>query len=525
MDKQDLDPSTSEAPYLGLLGIAYQVPLNNRSFEAFLDAAHDFFSSNLQTGSLDETTLSNRAAMSALDEHIDRLEKIFDMAMAEEKASSDDLNTYHAVLHVSAEGAVVSGNSAAEELMNCSLPTRLENLPLDFDSRKFIQRSLTSPSDQDRIFLANIGKDENQSYMGLVQKAKDETSTLSISLSYVHWTDNLLVRVGKALGLTQTETQVLEGYLKGKTPKQIATQRKRSQETIKAQSKNILRKVGCARIADVVQLAAGTAYMLKQMPDTAGGQLHTLDALLEDRMETMTRCGRTIAYYKHGDGERFIVFLHALIQGPFFSEAFKDTLGATNTTLLAPSRPSYGYTSKSPTEREFDETALKDALAVIDKHTKGPVHIVALQLGTSHAARLANALNQRAASLILINGGIPQEKKHYAGMDRRVRFAAMSARYAPTILKMSNTLGLRAYKERGSEQFIMDRYCNSPIDKRALSSPEAMDLHVLGADHAAMQDGAPFLLDILSKHADWSADLGSGPLSAILAATRVLSDQ
>ncbi len=511
MDTSDTDThasqGSSEAHYIGLLGLAYEVPLQNRAFETFLDDAHDFFAVNLETGELADAIIQNDAAQRELDAHTSRLTQAFDLAIATEKEQAAAPDTYHAVLQIDCNTLQVAGNDAAAVLLKCTLPTPLDSLPLDFGARKQIRRALVEPNVQDRIFLAVVGEDEDQACLGLIQRSNDTPDAITISLSFVHWSDGLLRRLGNAFGLTDSETQVLAGYLKNKTPKEIADARGRSPETIKAQSKSILRKAGCARIADVVQLSAGLAYMLRQMPDQDQSDFFDSWATPTEHLHTFKRGRRTVAYYKFGAGRRVVVFLHALIQGPFFQEGFLDRLDAHDTMVLAPSRPAYGHTSAPPTDNAFNETALEDALAVIERHTDGDVHLVAHQLGTSHAVRLANALGPRAASLILINGGVPLRREYFDGMDRRVRFAAMAARYAPAVLKLTNALGLRSFRKKGVRYFILDRYRKSAIDMKALQQPGVMEFHALGCFHSCEQSGTPFLLDEISKHADWSDDL------------------
>ncbi|MEM9668141.1 MAG: alpha/beta hydrolase [Pseudomonadota bacterium] len=505
----DTPNPSSETAYIELLGLAYEVPLQNVAFEKFLDAAHDFFAVDPETGEVDRSIIGNGAAHSELDAHADRLARVFDMAIAAEDADAA-VATHHAVLSINPNSHMVTANAAAEKLIGSEGLIPLNELMVDHTAVKAIENALGQSDHQDRIFLTSVGEDDSRACLGLIRSSAHSGDELHVSLSYVHWSEGLLSRLGNALGLTASETEVLACYLQNQSPKDIAEQRGRSPETIKAQSKSILRKVGCARMADVVQLSAGIAYMLRQMPETEQSS-DTLSSWKTPttNLETFQREGRTVAYYRHGSGSRIVVFIHALIQGPFFHPDFLCYLDEHNVTLLAPSRPSYGYTSSPKREALFEQTVIDDALALINLHTEGNVHIVAQQLGTSHGARLANALGERSASLILINGGIPLKPEHYAGMDRRVRFAAMAARFAPSILKLSNTLGVRNFRRSGADKFLIDRYSSSETDMGALRMPGVMELHALGLFHSVEQDGAPYLLDEKSKHADWSEDLAS----------------
>ena len=349
--------------------------------------------------------------------------------------------------------------------------------------------------------------DEPKPCLALVQPPGDEMSEARISLSFIHWSDGLITRLGRALGLTESETEVLQGHLENKSPREIATDRGRSPETVKAQAKSILRKTGCVRMTDVARLAASISYLLRKMPDTDAPGLSDWMTPLGN-LHQIIRVGRKLAYYRHGApaSRAAILFSHALIQGPFFAPAFLARLEAANVRLIAPSRPGYGYTSPPETEAGFEAAAIEDALAVLEAEGVRDVHIVGHQLGTSHAFRIANALGRRARSLILINGGIPLQEKHLASMDRRVRFAAMATRHAPAIMKMTKLLAIRSFRKKGIREFLIDRYTESDWDMRALKMPGVMELHAQGTFHACEQDGIPFFLDEKSKHSDWTAD-------------------
>lgn len=497
--------TTSQSRYFELLGRAYEVPLESTGFESFLDAAHDFFCADPETGKVPDDVVTFQSDV--LDDHTRRLERIFDVALRAERQDAETDAHYHSVLTIMPGSDRVHGNAAAIALLGCSLPLALDDLPLDREALAQISECLSAPGSDERIILATVEADEPKPCLALVQPPGDEMSEARISLSFIHWSDGLITRLGRALGLTESETEVLQGHLENKSPREIATDRGRSPETVKAQAKSILRKTGCVRMTDVARLAASISYLLRKMPDTGAPGLSDWMTPLGNLHQIM-RDGRKLAYYRHGApaSRSAILFSHALIQGPFFAPAFLARLEAANVRLIAPSRPGYGYTSPPETEAGFETAAIEDALAVLEAEGVRDVHIVGHQLGTSHAFRIANALGRRARSLILINGGIPLQEKHLASMDRRVRFAAMATRHAPAIMKMTKLLAIRSFRKKGIREFLVDRYTKSDWDMRALKMPGVMELHAQGTFHACEQDGIPFFLDEKSKHSDWTAD-------------------
>ncbi|RIJ24409.1 alpha/beta fold hydrolase [Henriciella barbarensis] len=497
--------TTTESRYFELLGRAYEIPLESTGFESFLDAAHDYFCADPETGKVAEDVA--RFSHEGLEDHTSRLERIFDVAMKAEAHDAETDTRYHSVLRVAVGTMQVHGNEAAIALLGCDFPRRLSELPFDHEALNQIREILSEPNREDLIVLARVREDNPRPCLALVQPGHGDDTEARISLSFIHWSDGLIERLGSALGLTESETEVLQGHLDNKTPREIAEERGRSPETVKVQAKTILRKTGCARMTDVVRLAASISYLLRKMPDARRADLDDWATPVSSLAQTV-RDGRSIAYYRHGpsSAKTTVLFSHALIQGPFFAPAFLSMLADAGIRLLAPSRPGYGYSDPPRSADTFEADAVADALAVLESEQAGDVHVVGHQLGTSHAFRIANALGARARSLIFINGGIPLDEKHYASMDRRVRFAAMATRHAPAILKMANALGIRSFKKKGVRAFLTDRYARSEVDMRALLMPGVMDLHAHGTFHACEQEGLPFFLDEKSKHSDWSAD-------------------
>ncbi|WP_084420464.1 alpha/beta fold hydrolase [Henriciella litoralis] len=496
---------TAEARYFELLGRAYEIPLESEGFESFLDAAHDFFCADPETGKVPAGI--EVFTPKGLEDHTSRLERIFDVAMKAEAQEAETEARYHSVLRIAPGTLTVHGNEAAVALLGCDLPCPLSQLPFDHEALSRISDCLTRPASEDLIVLATVEGDEPRPCLALVQRGQDEDTETRISLSFIHWSEALISRLGKALGLTASETEVLHGNLYNRSPREIADDRGRSPETVKAQAKTILRKTGCARMTDVVHLAASVAYLLRKLPDREQADLDSWTTPVES-VAYIVRDGRKIAYYKHGpDSARTtLLFSHALIQGPYFAPAFLRQLSENSVRLLAPSRPGYGYTDPPRSAETFGADTIEDALCVLDAEGVSDVHIVGHQLGTSHAFRIANAIGARAKSLIFINGGIPLREEHYARMDRRVRYAAMATRHAPALLKMINSLGLRSFRKKGVRAFLFDRYTRSQVDMSALHMPGVMDLHARGTFHACEQDGLPFYLDEKSKHSDWLPD-------------------
>lgn len=504
--KQETALSAQER-YFALLGDAFAVPLQTTAFEQFLETAHTYFVGEPGKATMAPDFPRRSGTDASLDAHTQRLIEVFDAALEAEARTKATPDHYHAILSIDARLGQVEGNDAAQALLQSPLPCPLDDLPLDHDALQQVKATLYRKlgDREDRIMLAMVGSDRPKPCLGLIQRGADDDQSVLVSLSYIHWSEALLGRLGDAFGLTPAETDVLAGYLNQQSQKQIAEDRDRSIETVKGQSKTILRKTGCTRMADVVRLSASIAYLLRQMPEAEPNQVALTEwATPKANLKTLTRGTRTLSWYSHGKGQRALLFIHGLIMGPFLSQDMLVPLIKADIRVLAPSRPGYGLTSRAGKKTGFIEDTVTDALTILEEEKVEHVTIVAHQLGTSHAHRIAAALGGKANALILLNGSVPIDDSYFASMERRTRFAGVAIRHAPSVLKMATELGIRNFKRKGVEDFLRDRYKVLDVDRNALEDPETMRLHAYGVFHMTEQGPHAFIDDQTTKLSDWS---------------------
>ncbi|MEM5517084.1 alpha/beta hydrolase [Henriciella sp. AS95] len=495
--------------YFEMLGIAYEVPSETDRFDAFLNAAMAYFFN----GEIDDSHLAadvprHKGDDETLDTHGRRIGALIEEASRREQDTSE---RFHAIIDISARTLLVTGNPAAAHLTGCTFPCPLDDFPLDADAIREIRSTLRSAEHQrqDRIILASVGETQAHPCLALIQRPKDTADMVHVSLSYIDWSEGLMNRLGEAFGLTPSETEILEGYLGNLGQKEIAHQRGRSVETVKGQSKAILRKTGCARMSDVVQLCGSIAFLIRQLPEQATPPSTESWITPTDNMQLLPRGkGRSLAWYGVGEGDKPVLFIHGYLQGPFFTRQFLQALARTNVRLIAPSRPGFGHSSPSATRADFDDTVVRDALALVNHLGIEKVSLCVHQGGASHGFRIAKALECRMGDMLVIGGGIPiDEKVHLSHMDPQTRFAAMATRHAPSIMKMVTSIGLPVYRRRGTRAFLEKQFAKSPTDLATLSDPELLKVQAQGLYHAVEQGAGAWVSDGAAAMADWTADL------------------
>lgn len=495
----------SETDYRDVVGAAIDVSAEPARFEDLLDVATAFFSERQNAKLIDGETdpvLERRSLQIARLIEDDLLQK-----------RQLDPQPFHAQLQIDQRTLKVTGNPAAQALTGCQFPCSLEELPIDRDTRSVLRSSfLSATADiKDKIVLTTIEEPQVRSCLALIQRPVDSDNMITLSISYIEWSDELLHRLKDAFGLTQSEAEVLAGHLQHKARKDIADERGTTEETVKAQSKAILKKTGSRRMTDVVQLSASIAYLLQAYPQPKSPEdldsWHTPRA----RMNTLPRPdGRELAYYRYGSGDAAILYIHGFVQGPFFSRAFLDRIQREGLSLYCPSRPSFGYTSPSSDRGSHNGTVVSDALALVAAEQLTDITVVTHQGGVSHAFRIAAALGSNLRNMVMIDAGIPiDESRHLEKMDRLTRLAGAASKHAPSVMAMMMNLGIPIYKKRGIKAFLEDYLKASPLDLAALEDPETLALFAAGCFHNVQQGSEAWVRDGAAAMANWLEDFNS----------------
>lgn len=494
--------------YADMLDAAYDTAERPERFDDLVSLAFRFLVGKDEDGGGGRLTDRLAGAEQRLQPHAARIGRLLENL--DEVGARAAARSFHARLVIEAGGQTVTGNPAASRLAPGGFPCSLEDLPFDRAATTMLRQAASGASgrqEADRVILATIEEPAVRSCLALIQRPPHGDGAVHVSISFIDWSPALLERLAGAFDLTPAEADVLEGYLLHLSPRQIADLRGRSPETIKAQSKAILRKSGCARMPDVMQLCAGIAYLLKAGPEVSDEEETWATPLRE--MHVLARPGgRQAAYYVYGAGSRPVLFVHGFIQGPFFTRRFLDAAAAADLRLICPSRPGFGHSSPSRSRRDFDETAAADAAAVLDSLGAGSCVIAATQGGASHAFRAARLLGHRVRGMLLAACGIPiDETQHLAHMDSQTRLAAIATRHAPSLMAVMTRLGIAAHRRPGGvEAFLRRHWSSSPPDALLLDDPEQLRIQEDGIRHIVRQGPETWVRCGSSAMADWTAD-------------------
>ncbi|MEL6694225.1 MAG: alpha/beta fold hydrolase [Pseudomonadota bacterium] len=487
-----------ETRYRNLVEEAYSAPSAEDGYQDVLAQTHRYLFRDEAKLHADLPRSGGRDI--ALEMHLPQLKALFESKNIALPAAE----TNYAVLTVHGKNGRAHANPAAQKLFGGAFPTRLEELSFDRASLQRLQKIIRQPEEDLEVLLVHIGQETPQSCLATIRR--EASDLFEICISFLDWTPELLTRAGLALGLSEKERDVFAGIAHNLTLAEIADQSDRSIETVRSQSKNILRKTGCSRMSEVVQIAAGLAYLLDEENDIGSdGAATQVWETPKSEMQTLQRAGgRTLAYYTRGHGRQRVLFLHGFLQGPFFTPQLEQMLTDADIKLICPSRPGFGYTSASRTRSEYERTALDDAIALLDRLDISQTVLACHQLSTNHAFRLKAHVPDRIRAMVMVSASPPIDDAYLDQMDTPTRIAAAAARYTPSILKLINEIGIHSHRRKGGPLgFLKTRYKGSPLDLEALDDPVLCRPQIDGVFHYIEQGSETLVREAASSMANW----------------------
>lgn len=504
---------------LNLLDKAYETPFRPDSFDELMKAAHDFYFSESDDFSSHALAVRDYENNPSISSHLARIERLLGERELENRSHPSNLNRPALIaLLINPETGLVEGNTLAQEFFGHSFPIPLNKLNLDTSSRRQLlgmaRQAVAADTFNNDICLikrkgdtaANIAKCGRWINSEFINGA--QIRGLAVSIAHFNWTPEALQFCQAMFNLSTSETEVLAALLNGHSQTDIAETRRRSVETIKSQSKAILRKSGCSKTTDLLVLA--TTYGLLADPgkqQTAITHKELAPFARPDRIFKRAD-GRKISYGTYGDpAGRPVLFIHGLVQGPFFPADMVENFKRDKIRVIAPSRPGFGQTDAPHIWRDFNQTVVEDMVQLLPELTSQPVTVVAHQGGTSHACRIAFALGRQTRNLVMVSAGIPiDEKKHIPHMGVQTRVAALGVKYTPRILETVIHIGIVNWLRKGIKAYNQHLFSNSPTDLAYLEDPRIYAICETGILHMVEQGAKALIHDGKAAMDDWEID-------------------
>ncbi|HAH10979.1 MAG TPA: hypothetical protein DCL54_14835 [Alphaproteobacteria bacterium] len=303
--------------------------------------------------------------------------------------------------------------------------------------------------------------------------------------------------LSQAYGLTFAEREVAIALAQGRSPEDIAQDRRTSLTTVRSQIKSLKAKMGARDIPDLVRTVCGFgAGVADIVPVSNGASEGPVSGARADLM--MLGSGRRLDYFSQGDpkGEAVVLF-HNMPYGAEFPRAAQEAARTRELHILAPFRPGHGRSdlltvqgSAALLNQVADDTAeMMDILGI------SRARLIGHAVGSSFALHFAHRHPHRASGLVMVSRAPVWRGEWLRELSPGHRAFAVIARYAPRIGRLAAWSIFAYVNKRDAKDYGRRSADGSPPDLRALDDPEILRLMADGTRYAVHRGVEPYCRD------------------------------
>lgn len=398
-----------------------------------------------------------------------------------------------------ADQKVVAANPAARHMLGLNTGARLETMSVNAEDVESIQ------STAHKLFA---GKADTAAVLRLRSREKGHFIVLRLQVMQVGSGERYMLAASsevscpkgfadilkRAFDLTKAEATVVQNLVECCSVKEIAEQRGRSVDTVRAQVKSILSKTETRSQVELVRLALSLMDMsnLTIQADPGPRIISRGYSTLVERpyKSLVTPDGRRLDYLVLGtEGGTPVLFLpldYGLVRWPASAEAEATRLGLR---IIVPVRAGYGMSDMVDKSQDYDAVATRDTFQILDAERVERCPIISLGSDSFYAMKLANAQPDRFTAILATAGVLPMSRREqYERMEKWHRFILAGAKYTPHLLPFMVKSGFYLARKIGKRGFIHAVYGNCPADVETFENPEIYEAIVTGSETALAED-------------------------------------
>ena len=423
-----------------------------------------------------------------------------------------------------AHQTILAANTSARSVLGLKAGAQLADLPINADDIEAVRRTLRqvlSKTREDAAILRVRSCHKGHFIVLRLQlcQAADGKPLILAASNEVGWPKGFRDILRKAFGLTNAETDVVRGLVECCAVCELATQRGRSVDTIRAQIKSILSKTETHSQVELVRLALSMMDMVSMTVSSAPGPRvvsRGYESLKERAYKSLlTPDGRRLDYLVLGDPDgKPIVFLpldYGLVRWPAPAEAEATRQGLR---IIVPVRAGYGQSDALPKKADYDAALVADTLQVLDAEGATACPILSMGGDFYYAVQIAHAAPDRFTALIACAGVLPlTQREQYERMEKWHRFILAGAKYTPHLLPFMVKAGFLLARKIGKRGFIHAVYGQCPADVDTFEDPDVFEAMVAGSEVALSDTHSAhdaFAQQVLGRQKlDWSDDINA----------------
>jgi pimeloyl-ACP methyl ester carboxylesterase/DNA-binding CsgD family transcriptional regulator len=522
--------STDVAPLADeVIDRLYEVAVDPTRYESLLDRWEAMIRPQRAAANLEFSPAHAPAlGLKEFTGHFARADQVLDRAIADPEVSTVTAILgkveHAAAFAVDRSMTLIGANRAATAVLGVTRGARLRDLPLATGETDHLSSQIArmfSGNSNDPVVLRTRGARAERLVVLQLRLVRPDNGQpfVIVVTSELAWPRGFSDMLRGAFDLTAAEAEVIIALAEGLGLAQIADERGRSIETIRAQLKSIMSKTETRSQSELVRLTLSTMEMVQFSAEAARDLKEVsrgFETLQERPFQTMIlRDGRRLDFLVLGDplGRPCLFFPmdYGLVRWPASAESEAARLGIK---VIVPVRPGYGASTPIRRGVPYMAQIAEDIAALLDHLGVARVPLLTLG-GDSFLAVTFHALYpERVSALICCAGALPLKRpEQYERMDKWHRFILAGARYTPHLLPFMVKAGFALARRLGKPVFVHAVYGKSKADIATFEVAEVYEALVCGSE-VALSDAHSahdaFAREVIAHETtDWTTEIAA----------------
>lgn len=366
-------------------------------------------------------------------------------------------------LLVESSGQMVSANAAAHDMFGAQIATQVLTV-LDACAWH------PDPQGQPRHFAFERATERGMLAVATpVPLSATAGPLFLIRLEARNWSETMSAVLATEYALSQTEIEIARFAYEGLTPREMATTRGRSLETVRSQLKAVLAKTGTAKQTALLQLLSHLQYLSADTGNAPAARPRTPALHYFDCAD-----GRRLACATYGARHGHKVLYLTTSSHPEESPEWREAVAQAGLFIIAPHR--YGFGASVGQDADF----LGDC-AALASHLGGPLSIAGHREGGVLAAQLSQRLCKDVdiRATFLISTGAPGDAFDDSGsVMGSMKRSITASRAFPAALRLGYHAAKRVFQSGtpGQRKIVTFFVNDCPVDKVLIRDPHFYDL-------------------------------------------------
>jgi pimeloyl-ACP methyl ester carboxylesterase/DNA-binding CsgD family transcriptional regulator len=394
-------------------------------------------------------------------------------------------------------GSVLATNRTAVRHFRVARGDSIADLGVSKSDFSAFMARCQAASDSQALLLAHAPDQHERSI--LAGRYLPELNAYLISEVTWSWPPALLDELRRLFSLSEREAAILTDMLSGLAAQQIAERDGRALGTVRQQIKAVLAKLEVSSQAQALALVASTALSWHRLCAHSPSNAHDNFQVL-----TLTSGQRRIGVRGFGlPGGRPVLLVHGAMFGVGDHAAERAAARQAGLWVLAAEKPGYGRTS--PAQGDSVETMVEDMLALLDHAGIERTVVIAHDVGTIAAFRLAYRAPNRVAGIIAAPTSPPMRSwSQTEDMPSSHRIHAWASQRVPRLMNMMITLGVSQIQRQGVSIMPDLFFGGCEFDRRIWAKTQNGDALPSIFRLMAAHNASGFRQDMLLTNLDWS---------------------